>query len=600
MKWIEELIRSGALGNSSEADTPRVVKAKSGEIKRWPLLRDTLTVTPMEPRMLTANAVAAMKALGYLDGDAEPETDANGSGAPGGGAPAAVEQGRAVTTSGMKGIEDMDEKELEAKIAAGVAAAFKAQADAAAVEAERVAKEQARIDEALKAAQAKHEAELKAVKDKYIAAGRLPLGEAPYQAQFAGTNKYDTLDAGDQALLVQVLGSKLNGIPRQAPEMAVKALVFKLAEDKSRVGEVGRNAMKAAGINFDAMKADEVMQQDLTGFGDEWVGVAYGQTVWDKIRADSFVAANLPSIEVPAGFESIFLPLEGADPTFYKVAETTDHNATTLFPNATVTSSQMATDRAQLTLAKMGARVPWSGELEEDSLIPFVRQLREQITKAGAEQLDHAIIDGDTEAGATTNINDIGGTPAATDLYMLFNGFRKSPLVTTTANSRSASGSFVVTDYLNTVKMMGTAGLIGADRTKVAFIQDPNVHWKSLELPEVKSKDAFSQPTIEGGMLTSIWGYRVYTSYFMHFVSTTNARKANTAGKVDVTTQANNTTGAILAVRWDQWKLGYRRRMTIETTRYPRSDSSEITALMRLGLKQRDTEASAITYNVGV
>ena len=84
----------------------------------------------------------------------------------------------------------------------------------------------------------------------------------------------------------------------------------------------------------------------------------------------------------------------------------------------------------------------------------------------------------------------------------------------------------------------------------------------------------------------------------MHRVST--ARKANTAGKVDNTTTTNNTTGSILAVRWDQWLLGWRRRITVETTRYPRSDSSEIVMLMRFGLAQRDTEASAITYNLTV
>jgi len=77
-------------------------------------------------------------------------------------------------------------------------------------------------------------------------------------------------------------------------------------------------------------------------------------------------------------------------------------------------------------------------------------------------------------------------------------------------------------------------------------------------------------------------------------------RKANSAGKIDQDTTGNNTTGSILAVRWDQWLLGYRRRMTMETTRIARADTTEIVALMRLGLAQRDTEAAAITYNITV
>jgi hypothetical protein len=142
---------------------------------------------------------------------------------------------------------------------------------------------------------------------------------------------------------------------------------------------------------------------------------------------------------------------------------------------------------------------------------------------------------------------------------------------------------------------MGTAGINALDRSKVAFIEDPNTHWKALELEEIKTRDVFSQPTIENGALTGIWGYKNYVSAQMHKSSA--KRMANTAGKIHAT-DTNNTTGSILAVRWDQWLLGYRRRMTLETTRYPRSDSSEIVALMRLGLIQRDTEASAISYNL--
>ena len=72
------------------------------------------------------------------------------------------------------------------------------------------------------------------------------------------------------------------------------------------------------------------------------------------------------------------------------------------------------------------------------------------------------------------------------------------------------------------------------------------------------------------------------------------------AGKVDQTTPANNTTGSILGVRWDQWKLAYKRRMTMEVTRIANADSWEIVALSRWGLAYRDVEASAISYNLTV
>ena len=63
VRMLEPLIDEGLIGTSSEAVPGRVQKADTGEILRWPLRRDSLTVTPMEPRMLTENAMQAVKAL---------------------------------------------------------------------------------------------------------------------------------------------------------------------------------------------------------------------------------------------------------------------------------------------------------------------------------------------------------------------------------------------------------------------------------------------------------------------------------------------------------------------------------------------------------
>jgi hypothetical protein len=40
--------------------------------------------------------------------------------------------------------------------------------------------------------------------------------------------------------------------------------------------------------------------------------------------------------------------------------------------------------------------------------------------------------------------------------------------------------------------------------------------------------------------------------------------------------------------------------MTIETTRVAAADATEIVAMMRAGFSYRDTEASAISYNLTV
>ena len=444
---------------------------------------------------------------------------------------------------------------------------------------------------------AKLEAENEALKAKVAESGRLPLNEKGVNIhKYGELAQFDNLDAGDQAVLVGVLrANEGNKGAHRVSDAALKALAIKLQEDKTSIGANGAGALKAAGI-----KADEVEYSTLATYGDEWVGVAYSQAIWEAIRLGTPVVSKLPSIEVPRGVESIVLPLEYTDPTFYKVAENTTYDSTMKTPVPTITSSQMATAKATMSLAKMGARVLWSGELEERSLVPFAAQLRQQLQTAGAEYLESAIIDGDNVTTATTNVNDIAatGTQGGTEYYLLFDGFRVSPLVTTTANSRSAGGSLDVTDYIETLKLMGGAGINALDRSKVSFIIDPNTYWKSLTLPEVLTRDVFASPTIEGGRLNGLWGYEIITSANMHRMS--SVRKANSAGKVDQDTVSNNAYGAILGVRWDQWKFGFQRRMTLEVERYARADTNEIVSMMVCGLIQRDTESSAITYYVGV
>ena len=79
VQWIYELIKAGRIGSSSEASP--VQKSANGEIVVYPLTGDALTVEPMEPRMITANVMTALKALGFEiedDDDDSPEGKATG------------------------------------------------------------------------------------------------------------------------------------------------------------------------------------------------------------------------------------------------------------------------------------------------------------------------------------------------------------------------------------------------------------------------------------------------------------------------------------------------------------------------------------------
>lgn len=63
VKALETLIKEGLIGTSSACIPGTGKKTTAGEIIKWPLMRDTLTVSPAEPRMLSDNALSAVKSL---------------------------------------------------------------------------------------------------------------------------------------------------------------------------------------------------------------------------------------------------------------------------------------------------------------------------------------------------------------------------------------------------------------------------------------------------------------------------------------------------------------------------------------------------------
>ena len=578
--FIEPLAAAGMLGGSSEAVAHQVIKTKDGRIDKWPLRRHTLTVMPADPRQATDQQVALIKSLSdRLPGlqamlpKAEPVDTPEGE---------AVADATAADVIQTKTTTDIGDNDMDEKKEQAAAVDLGPVLDAIKGVGARVEDMAGRVADLEKAAPAENSVGVKT---------------APAVIADTAHWKYDNVPTDALGFMVATLDqAKRDGRSRGGvSQNAVKALAMRLESEetaRTEAGRVGRQAMKSAGI-----KANELGQSNYAAQGDEWVGVYYSGALWESIRHATAIVNMLPMIEVPAGAESITIPLESTDPVWYKVAQAASLSSNPGgIPTNTVTASPLGTSSASLTLAKMGARVLWTGELEEDAVLPYVAQLRNQLAMSAAEYLESAVIDGDTETANTTNINDIAGQPGGTEYWMTVNGFRKSALITTTANSRSG-GALTSADFLETVKLMGVGGA-NAAVDKVGFIIGNAVHYKALELADVKSRDVFNGATIESGRLAGIYGYPVYVSHHLHKAQA--SRLANASGLIDLNNAGNNTTGSILAVRWDQWQMGFRRRMSLETTRIPAADSTEIVALMRFGLIQRDTEASAISYNVTV
>ncbi|MCK5564544.1 MAG: phage major capsid protein, partial [Planctomycetes bacterium] len=78
---IAPIINAQMMGTSSQADPEGIQKTKSGEIKNWPLVSDTLTVMPAEWRMMQDNAIrGALKSLRMVKDEKQEANAPEGSG----------------------------------------------------------------------------------------------------------------------------------------------------------------------------------------------------------------------------------------------------------------------------------------------------------------------------------------------------------------------------------------------------------------------------------------------------------------------------------------------------------------------------------------
>lgn len=101
IRWVKSLVDEGLIGSSSQAVAADVRVKATGEIERWPLMRDTLTVAPYDYRNMKEfgdNTVAAMKALGLA--------------LPGGAAPDGAQSGNTPAHSMTKGVDMVKPFEL--------------------------------------------------------------------------------------------------------------------------------------------------------------------------------------------------------------------------------------------------------------------------------------------------------------------------------------------------------------------------------------------------------------------------------------------------------------------------------------------------------
>lgn len=346
-------------------------------------------------------------------------------------------------------------------------------------------------------------------------------------------------------------------------------------------------------------KAEAIRAMDTaeSGYGSQLVGAQYVGDLFEAARQESRVFGLLDTFEMSA--PTTYLPVEVDIPELLLVSESTANNS------SAYTTSKTGSNRVSVTAKKFVLHQMWSGEMEEDSILPFIPFLRRQAGLSLAHYSDSAVLNGDTTDANTGNINSDDANPADTKHYLAFDGIRHVALVDNTGNASDAGGAIAFTDLRDLRGlMMDSANVVDwghpTDPNDLVYISDPHTADHVATLTEVLTAKQQAGPNaaLLNGEVARVLGYPV--------ISSMAVSKTEADGKVSATA-ANNTKGQLILMNRRAFKVGFRRRIKIETERIPSTDQNRIVYSVRMGFGRftptgaaSGIEAAAVLYNITV
>ena len=317
------------------------------------------------------------------------------------------------------------------------------------------------------------------------------------------------------------------------------------------------------------------MDSTTAGSGDELVDTQEARALWDDVNLETAIAPLFNTVQMPSN--PFQIPLQLGDVNWYPGTE-----------NTAVTGSAPATARQTLTAHELVAEVPWSYDLDEDAVIAMMDELRRSLLRNAHEVIDDVILNGD--ATVQNNINADGATIAATTAgsghFLLgFDGLLHLPLVDHTAMANNHNAAVSV-DMFNEIR--GKLGKYGVRPSELAYITDVATFIKSLSISSFRTLEKFGpQATLLTGQLGAVEGIPVIVSEQM--------RLADADGKVTSGGNAN-TKGRLLIVNRSQWRVGFKRELTIETVRDAQKRQNIMVVSFRIALQERSGTRSSATH----
>ena len=317
------------------------------------------------------------------------------------------------------------------------------------------------------------------------------------------------------------------------------------------------------------------MDSTSAGAGAELVDTQEARALWDDVNLETAIAPLFHTVQMPSN--PFQIPLQLGDVSWYPGAQ-----------NTAATGSAPATARQTMTAYELVAEVPWSYDLDEDAVIAMMDELRRRMLQNAREVIDDVILNGDTTT--TNNINADGATIAAGTAgkghWLLgFDGLLHLPLVDNTGQANNHNAA-VSADMFNEIR--GKLGKYGVRPSELAYIIDVNTFIKALSIDSFRTLDKFGpNATLLTGQLGAVEGIPVIVSEQL--------RLADADGKVTDGGSANDK-GRLLLVNRSQWRVGFKRELTIETVRDAQKRQNVMVVSFRIALQERSGARASATH----
>ncbi len=308
--------------------------------------------------------------------------------------------------------------------------------------------------------------------------------------------------------------------------------------------------------------------------GTEWVPTGMSGSLLRDIELERGLVSRLQRFNLPTSpYE---WPIRTSGATAYIIAEAlNDSNANTF------TQSTPGTSQITFTAQGMGAAVTVSGEIVEDSIIPIIPFIRQELALALSDGEETAIINGDN---ASTHQDTDVAALGSSDIRKIFDGLRLDAL----ASASVAIGGTLT--YALMVSILKAADK-WAIKPGVAFwLASIDSYYKALALTQFTGYDAFGTAAVaQQGQLPWAIGHPMVPSAFMR----------NDLDPNGVNGGSDNVHTALMIVNAKGYMIGDRRQSTVETDRIVLTDQTVIVAKERLDL-QKITVSGATPSAIGI